>query len=178
MKYKIKCKECGKLFHVDAHPNEKVKCKCPYCGKVMSCIMALPVVGARSIKQVTSRRMLKDSNGNPLPVVELYGNNIPSLSEPSNFKSENRNDKKGRVASLKRFLSWTWQHISVFFSWSSGRIRDFRDKYDDADIWLFIGFSLLFILIVVLGLFVFAEITKLIVSEQSWLFKTWTSIIY
>ena len=79
MKYKIKCKECGKLFHVDAHPNEKVKCKCPYCGKVMSCIMALPVVGARSIKQVTSRRMLKDSNGNPLPVVELYAGAVAVL---------------------------------------------------------------------------------------------------
>ena len=54
--------------------------------------------------------------------------------------------------------------------WAGGRIQRFREKYTNADLWLFFIFSILFIVSVIVGLIVCAELAKVIAQGKSWLF--------
>ena len=49
----------------------------------------------------------------------------------------------------------------------------FRKEYDDADLWLFFGFSILFILLVLFGLYILAGFTKILAASHSVAFKYW-----
>ena len=57
--------------------------------------------------------------------------------------------------------------------WFGGRISRFREKYKDADLWLFFIFSILFIISVIVGLLICAELAKVIAQGKSWLFRLW-----
>lgn len=57
--------------------------------------------------------------------------------------------------------------------WAGGRIQRFREKYANADLWLFFIFSILFIVSVIVGLIVCAELAKVIAQGKSWLFRLW-----
>jgi len=57
--------------------------------------------------------------------------------------------------------------------WAGGRIQQFREKYTNADLWLFFIFSILFIVSVIVGLIVCAELAKVIAQGKSWLFRLW-----
>lgn len=57
--------------------------------------------------------------------------------------------------------------------WAGGRIQRFREKYTNADLWLFFIFSILFIVSVIVGLIVCAELAKVIAQGKSWLFRLW-----
>ena len=61
---------------------------------------------------------------------------------------------------------------------SSDAIGKFRKSNDNADLWLFFGFSLLFVVIVIAGLIVGAELAKLIATGKSWLFRLYLDIIH
>lgn len=165
MRYTIKCNECEKTFIAESQVFGKVKYRCPHCGYVMTCQLNAPhkfVVAARSVVPVTNTSLTYDSNGKKLQFVETE-----VIGGPCSF-----------IKRLWKAVVWLGLHIGVFFSWSYGRIGKFREKYEDADLWLFFGFGLLFLVAVYLGLFVCAELTKLIVSGQSWLFKTYLQIIH
>ena len=63
-----------------------------------------------------------------------------------------------------------------FVNKSSSRLRRFQEKYADGDLWIFFGFSIAFVLSVLIGLFVCAEIVKVIAEGNSWLFKNYIEI--
>ena len=65
---------------------------------------------------------------------------------------------------------------SEFVARSSSRLRRFQEKYADGDLWIFFGFSILFILSVFIGLFLCAEIVKLLAEGHSWLFKNYIEV--
>lgn len=184
MRYNIKCDECGKTFIAESQTVGKVKYRCPYCGNVLTCrldAMKGKRVRPRSVVPVVSRSQAYDISGKPLSLVPavvekaaVVASDVPSLSE-------DKLQKKSRGSFLKRLwngILWLYRHLRTFFSWASKRILRFRERYDDADLWLFIGFCLLFVLTVIVGLFVCAEFTKLLVRGQSWLFKTYLQIIH
>ena len=52
-----------------------------------------------------------------------------------------------------------------------GWIARFRTNHKNGDLWLFFMFSIAFIIVVVLCLFLFAEGAKLLHSGHSWLYK-------
>jgi len=64
-------------------------------------------------------------------------------------------------------------NATEFMSKSSSRLRKFQEKYEDGDLWIFFGFSLLFILSVLLCLFIYAEIVKVIADANASLFKAY-----
>jgi len=162
----------------------KVKYRCPNCGYVMNCQLNAPqkfVVPARSVIPVTNNSLAYDSNGNRLQLVETEIIRKPLETGGFSLVATGEVSRQKPHSFIKRIWNavvWLWAHLEVFFSWSSDRISKFREKYEDADLWLFFGFSLLFVIAVFLGLFVCAELTKLIVSGQSWLFKTYLQIIH
>lgn len=206
MRYTIKCDECGKTFLAESQTFGKVKYRCPYCGKILTCridAMTGKRVKVRSVVPVTSRSQTFDKSGKPLPLVPVVvekaaaaAPNTSSLaSNPSSLASNapavsssdeavmagSKQSDKPRSSFFKRLwrgFLWILHHSKTCLYWSSDRISRFRERYEDADLWLFFGFSVLFIISVILGLFVFAELTKLLVSGQSWLFKTYLQIIH
>ena len=71
-----------------------------------------------------------------------------------------------------------WEYFSLFFSWIRKHIHTFQEKYEDADLWIFFGFSILFIVCIICCLYLFAQITKLVINGQSWLFHFYLNIIH
>lgn len=61
---------------------------------------------------------------------------------------------------------------------SSATINTFRQRHANGDLWLFFGFSLLFIVLVIAGLFVGAELAKAIAAGKSWLFRLYLDIVH
>lgn len=58
------------------------------------------------------------------------------------------------------------------------RIGDFQKRRRNGDLIVFFSFSFLFVISVIVGLFVTAEVTKVIVSGKSWLFHAYLNYIY
>ncbi len=74
MRYNIKCDECGKTFLAESQTFGKVKYRCPYCGKILTCkidSMTGKRVKARLVVPVTERSQTFDKNGKPLPLVPV-----------------------------------------------------------------------------------------------------------
>lgn len=61
---------------------------------------------------------------------------------------------------------------------SSVAINTFQKTHKNGDLWLFFGFSLLFVVLVVAGLIVGAEMAKLIHTGKSWLFRLYLDVIH
>ena len=72
----------------------------------------------------------------------------------------------------------TLRYTSASLNWTSNKIAAFQSRYDDGDLWLFFSFSLLFVLAVIGGLYLFAWCAKLIVTGHSWLFKLYLDIAH
>ena len=68
------------------------------------------------------------------------------------------------------------ESTSEFVNKSSSWLRRFQEKYTDGDLWIFFGFSFIFLLSVFVGLFVCAEVVKLLSEGHSWLFKNYIEI--
>lgn len=66
---------------------------------------------------------------------------------------------------------WLFGIIARFLRWVAKKIRTFREKYEDADLWLFFGFSFLFVVVVIFGLWLMAQITILFSDVHSWFFQ-------
>ena len=66
---------------------------------------------------------------------------------------------------------WLFHLIVRFLKWCNRKIRTFREKYEDADLWLFFGFSFLFVVGVIVGLWLMAQITILFSDVHSWFFQ-------
>lgn len=169
MRYSIKCNKCGKIFAAETDTFGRQKYRCPYCRSVMTCEFnppkpfwtkprsVVPVLGVVPVgadgrqlvlvpsKVVTAADSLKDMGGKVVSAGRTSGRRIHSTME------------------------WLLDHLSIFFGVSFARVRRFREEYADADMWLFFGFSLLFIAMVVAGLFICAQATKILVSSHTWL---------
>lgn len=83
---------------------------------------------------------------------------------------------KKRAEGFAGMLHWIWCHLSVFCLWSGAKIRKFQEDYEDGDLWIFFAFSLLFVVVVCVGLWTMAEVTTLIAEGNSWLKSTYYSI--
>ena len=65
---------------------------------------------------------------------------------------------------------------SEYLSRSSSWLAQFQEKYTAGNLWVFFGFSTLFILSVIVGLFICAEVVKVLVDGHSWLFKNYIEL--
>ncbi|MDD6541189.1 MAG: hypothetical protein SO442_03510 [Prevotella sp.] len=165
MKYTVTCNQCGKKFIAQSEQPGEYKYRCPHCGHIMTCRFEQPehFTRARSVVPVAESADVSDD----IPFVETEG------SEPGQTTT-----MAAKQAPIKWSVMWFMAHLSIFFHWSSSRIKQFRETYDDADLWLFFGFSILFIILVFVGLFCFAEIAKVVGESKSWLFKQYLGVTH
>ena len=170
MKYSVKCSHCGKAFVAETDEYGVFKYRCPYCKGIVTCRLSKPdnlTVEASSVIPVRDDQL-------SLPYyssMPFVGSRVihPSVEA---IKSAGRTvENVGRKS--KTTLTKVLDHIEVFFGWSGSRISRFRKEYDDADLWLFFGFSILFILFVFFGLYILAGFTKILAASHSAAFKYW-----
>ncbi len=170
MKYSVKCNSCGKTFVAETEKYGRFKYRCPYCGHVLTCQLSKPenlTVEASSVLPVSDDQLSLPYYAS-MPVVEarVIHASVEAL------KSAGRTVEKVGQQS-KTTLTKVLDHIEVFFGWSGNRISRFRKEYADADLWLFFGFSILFIIAVFLGLYILAGFTKILAASHSVAFKYW-----
>lgn len=170
MKYSVKCNKCGNTFIAETDHYGRVKYRCPHCGHVLTCQFDKPenlTVEASSVVPVSDEQLSLPYYVD-MPVVEtkVIHTSIEAL------KSAGRTvGKVGKQS--KTTVTKVLDHIEVFFGWSGTRISRFRREYADADLWLFFGFSILFILTVLFGLYILAGFTKILAASHSFIFKYW-----
>lgn len=169
MRYNIKCNHCEKTFAAETDTFGQQRYRCPYCQTVMMCEFnpAEPFwTRARSVQPIVGV-MPVGADGKPLPVVTSKVVTAIDTLQNASEKVVNAGKKSGQR--IHGTVDWMLDHITIFFGVSFARIRRFRAEYTDADMWLFFGFSVLFILFVIAGLFICAQLTKILVSSHSWL---------
>jgi phage FluMu protein Com len=170
MKYSVKCNHCGKTFVAETEKYGRFKYRCPYCNNVVTCQFDKPenlTVEASSVIPVSNSQLSLPYYVN-MPVVEAKVIHASVEALKSAGRSVGRVGQKSKTTMTKIL-----DHIEVFFGWSGTRISKFRREYDDADLWLFFGFSILFILLVLFGLYILAGFTKILAASHSAIFKYW-----
>lgn len=170
MKYTVKCNNCDKEFVAETNNYGRFKYRCPYCGHVLTCQFDKPedlMVSASEIVPVNDSQLAMPYYKS-MPVVDVRVIHAPVEALRSAGKTVER---VGRTS--KTTISKILDHIEVFFGWSGKRISRFRQEYDDADLWLFFGFSIIFIITVLLGLYILAGFTKILAASHSAAFKYW-----
>lgn len=173
MKYSVKCNNCGKTFVAETEKYGRFKYRCPYCNHVLTCQFDKPenlTVQASSVIPVTDAQLSLPYYVS-MPVVEakVIHTSVEAL------KSAGRTVENVGKAS-KTTITKILDHIEIFFGWSGKRISRFRQEYTDADLWLFFGFSILFIILVFLGLYILAGFTKILAVSHSAAFKYWLEV--
>lgn len=179
MRYTVKCNECHRDFVAETERYGTMKYRCPYCGNVLNCRFDAPKpfrTQARSVVPLTGKSVYDEEKLRTLP--EVSCRLVSSLSEEQ--LSEKRNklaEASQRAINVSRQAGETLKNAtestSEFVNKSSTQIRRFQDKYADGDLWIFFGFSFAFLLSVVIGLLVCAEVVKLLSEGQSWLFRNY-----
>lgn len=169
MRYSIKCTDCGKTFAAETDTFGRQKYRCPYCQSVMTCEFnpakefwtqarsVVPVLGVVPV----------DSQGRELPTVPSKV--VTAMDSIQNMGGKVVNAGKASGKRIHTTMDWLLDHLTIFFGVSFARVRRFRAEYADADLWLFFGFSILFIAFVIAGLFICAQMTKILVTSHSWI---------
>lgn len=173
MKYTVKCNSCGKTFVAETENYGRFKYRCPYCGHVLTCQFDKPEEFKVSASEVVpvSDSQLSMPYYSSMPVVEAKVIHASVEALKSAGKTVEKVGKQSKTNITK-----VLDHIEVFFGWSGKRISRFRQEYEDADLWLFFGFSILFIIAVLLGLYILAGFTKILAASHSALFKYWIEL--
>ncbi len=173
MKYNVKCNKCGKTFVAETDKYGQFKYRCPYCGHVLTCQFDKPeglVVKAGEVIPVSDEQLAMPYYVS-MPVVEARVIHASVEAIKNAGKTVERVGEQSKTTITKIL-----DHIEVFFGWSGTRISRFRQEYADADLWLFFGFSILFIIMVVLGLYILAGFTKILAASHSAAFKYWLEL--
>lgn len=182
MRYTVKCSKCGRDFVAETEKYGTMKYRCPYCGNVLNCRFDAPEplrVHARSVVPLAVATPVAVKKAGSLPTVSSRLVSSPSKEKLAEMRSRLAEaSHRALHASIQasETLKNATETTSRFVSRSSSWLRRFQEKYADGDLWIFFGFSLLFILLVFVGLFVCAEVVKLLAEGHSWLFKNYIEV--
>jgi len=189
MLFKVRCNQCGHQFSVETKSFGKVKCKCPYCSSILLCQLddsvpfrtkarsvipvgetkeeknsnsALPVVSAKLLKDAPSVKQLSDS---PLEDEGISKKNAASnkilTEQNSNSRQHTESENDEKISNVKKTIS---------------RLDRFQKDNPNGNLWLFFGFSFLFILLVIAGFMLLAEASIAISNGTSWVFKEYIQL--
>ena len=107
-----------------------------------------------------------------MPVAKTHVISMPTKEKLAEMRAK-LNGASQHVLQASLHAGVTLKNATVT---TSSWLRRFQEKYADGDLWIFFGFSLLFILSVFIGLFICAEVVKLVAEGHSWLFKNYIEI--
>ncbi|WP_376744092.1 hypothetical protein [Prevotella brunnea] len=172
MKYSVKCNNCNEVFMAETDKYGQQKYRCPYCGNVVTCQFNEPEVfrtKARSIIPIIDADEVAPTE-RQIPVATT----VLSHSSSAQATGDER-DADHSTDSISRHRDVT-EKIPMFFNHSTSRLKRFQDKYADGDLWIFFGFSFLFVLLVILSLFVMSQVVSGLVDGQSWLFEKYIKL--
>lgn len=182
MRYTVKCNNCGRDFVAETETFGTMKYRCPYCGNVLTCRFDPPThlrTRARSVIPLVEVTPIEAKKAEKLPIVKTNLLHAPSKEKLAEMRAKLAEaSQKALQASLQagETIKNATTTTSDFVNKSSSRLRRFQEKYADGDLWIFFGFSFLFILSVFIGLFVMAEVVKVVAEGHSWLFKNYIEI--
>ena len=182
MRYTVKCNKCGRDFVAETENYGTMKYRCPYCGNVLNCRFDAPEplrTRARSVIPLAEATPVEIKKADMLPTVSTNLISSPSKEKLAEMRAKLA-EASQRALHVSRQAGETLKNAtestSEFVAKSSSRLRRFQEKYADGDLWIFFGFSFTFILLVIIGLIVFAEGVKLLAEGQSWLFKNYIEV--
>jgi len=180
VKFYVKCYECGRVFRINVQKYGVSKYRCPDCGNVVPFLLveqgggAMPVVQAKAMKG-RPQPLPKGEEPKRLDDQSPKRPNDQSPKRPNDQSPKRLNDQSPKRQGFWRRLwgafMWLFGIIARFLRWVAKKIRTFREKYEDADLWLFFGFSFLFVVVVIFGLWLMAQITILFSDVHSWFFQ-------
>jgi len=180
VKFYVKCYECGRVFRINVQKYGVSKYRCPDCGNVVPFLLveqgggAMPVVQAKAMKG-RPQPLPKGEEPKRLDDQSPKRPNDQSPKRPNDQSPKRLNDQSPKRQGFWRRLwgafMWLFGIIVRFLRWVAKKIRTFREKYEDADLWLFFGFSFLFVVVVIFGLWLMAQITILFSDVHSWFFQ-------
>ena len=182
MRYTVKCNNCGRDFVAETESYGTMKYRCPYCGNVLNCRFDAPKsfrTRARSVIPLAEASPIEVKKAENLPTVSTNLISSPSKEKLAEMRSKLVEASQRALHVSKQAgetLKNATESTSEFVTKSSSRLRRFQEKYTDGDLWIFFGFSFIFILSVIAGLFICAEVVKLLSEGHSWLFKNYIEI--
>ena len=181
MKFYVKCYNCGNVFAVNVQRYGVSKYRCPECSNLVPFLLvqsglngvAYPVVFPQPVKvpRTNSNGVMVKGVPQPLTIDNSSSTDVPHPSVVAVQSTSVTTPRTGFWIRLGHAFLWFFRLLARFFRWSAKKIRTFRETYEDADLWLFFFFSVLFIVIVIIGLLVMAQITILLSDGHSWLFQ-------
>lgn len=175
MRYTVKCNECGRDFVAEAENYGTMKYRCPYCGNVLTCRFDPPKPSrtrARSVVPLVDVTPVQAKKMKDMPVAKTHVISMPTKEKLAEMRAK-LNGASQHVLQASLHAGVTLKNATVT---TSSWLRRFQEKYADGDLWIFFGFSLLFILSVFIGLFICAEVVKLVAEGHSWLLKNYIEI--
>lgn len=182
MRYTVKCNNCGRDFVAETEQYGTMKYRCPYCGNVLNCRFDAPKpfrTRARSVIPLADASPIEVKKAKNLPTVSTHLVSSPSKEKLAEMRSKLM-EASQRALHVSKQASETLKNAtestSEFVNKSSSWLRRFQEKYTDGDLWIFFGFSFIFLLSVFIGLYVCAEVVKLLSEGHSWLFKNYIEI--
>ena len=182
MRYTVKCNNCGRDFVAETEQYGTMKYRCPYCGNVLNCRLDAPKsfrTRARSVIPLADASPIEVKKAKNLPTVSTHLVSSPSKEKLAEMRSKLLEASQRALHVSKQAgetLKNATESTSEFVTKSSSWLRRFQEKYTDGDLWIFFGFSFIFILSVFVGLYVCAEAVKLLSEGHSWLFKNYIEI--
>ncbi|MCR5077032.1 MAG: hypothetical protein K6A82_03230 [Prevotella sp.] len=182
MRYNVNCSKCGRTFVAETEKYGTMKYRCPYCSNVLTCKFDAPEpfrTRARSVIPLADATPVVAKRHEKLPNVKPSLISTPSkekLAEMRQRLAEASQQMLNVSIQAGETLKSATVSTSEFVTKSSSRLQRFQEKYEDGDLWIFFGFSLLFILLVFVGLVLCAEIVKLIAEGHSWMFKNYIEL--
>ena len=175
MRYTVKCNNFGRDFVAETEKYGTMKYRCPYCGNVLTCRFDEPQpirTHARSVIPLAEASPIVVKKAKNLPTVPTHLLHTPSKEKLAEMRQKLVEASQRAGETLKNATETTTEFVNK----SSSRLRRFQEKYADGDLWIFFGFSIAFVLSVLIGLFVCAEVVKVIAEGNSWLFKNYIEI--
>ena len=195
MKYYVKCYECSRVFRINVQKYGRTRYRCPDCGNVVGFTLlqpagkngiAIPVVEAHP--QAKPTQTLPKRGEAKLTQILPKGGDPKQSNDQSTKRPADQSTKRPDDQSTKRpddqsrkrpgfwhrlwnAFCWLFGVMVKFLKWCNKKIRTFRERYEDADLWLFFGFSFLFVVGVIVGLWLMAQITILLSDVHSWFFQ-------
>ncbi|GAB6982272.1 hypothetical protein [Prevotella dentasini] len=175
MRFNVRCNSCGRTFIAETEAYGKQKYRCPYCGVVLNCQFDEPEefrTKARSVIPLVDVTPVVGNKVAELPTVKPKILRMPSAEKLQELRQKIAHTSFQAGETVKEVTANTSEYIAR----GSSRLARFQEKYADGNLWIFFGGSLLFILLVFVGLFVCAEVVKLLAEGHSWLFKNYIEL--
>lgn len=171
MTFKIKCNQCGNLFSVDTEEAGLVKCRCPHCGAVVTCRL-----NDGDVRRTKARSVVPifETDSNYAQVMQLPEVAVRIIEDaPEVVMNEEQSAHHATFDPPQEGEAERQSAAKLSFA---DRIAAFQARHKHGDLWVFFGFSIAFMLIVVIGFNLMAELAMTYATVSDWAFTEYVKL--